>query len=306
MKSVDRYDAAEYHNLPSLAQDGSALRWAGALTLLLLAIVQAVGQPSATVSECPEAALRSALAQGGAVSFACDGTLLLSNTVAITLDTVLDAGARHIVISGGNAVPVFYVSSNVIFGVANLTIANGLSTNGGGAILNDGGALNLLNTFVQSNGVLLANGPGSGMQGEGGGILNRGGILGATNCTFCGNVAYGPAGALANEGGLVSLESCLFAGNLATNAGGGPSQGGAVYNAGGQVVLEACGFTENSAVLAQGATNNAGAGGALYSDGSLSARRCTFVGNSVGAIRNAWSRGVPAWVARCAAWASWR
>ena len=41
------------------------------------------------------------------VTFACDGTITLSNTLTVTWDTVLDATGHQITISGSNAVRVF-------------------------------------------------------------------------------------------------------------------------------------------------------------------------------------------------------
>ena len=43
------------------------------------------------VRSCTEAALRAAMAGGGTVSFACDGTIPLASTVMVATDTVLDA-----------------------------------------------------------------------------------------------------------------------------------------------------------------------------------------------------------------------
>src|SRR5690349_10452227 len=56
------------------------------------------------VSNCTEADLRTALAGGGTVTFACDGTITLGSTITNTLDTVIDATGHQITISGNNAV----------------------------------------------------------------------------------------------------------------------------------------------------------------------------------------------------------
>ena len=58
------------------------------------------------VANCAEASLRAAMAGGGKVTFACDGTISLSGTITNSHDTVLDGAGHQITISGGNAVSV--------------------------------------------------------------------------------------------------------------------------------------------------------------------------------------------------------
>src|SRR6266487_2380383 len=86
----------------------------------------------AGISNCDEAALRVALGSGGTVTFECDGTLTLSNTLHITQDTVLDARGRSVTLSGQNSVRVIHVCPGVSLTLLDLTIAFGQSTNGGG------------------------------------------------------------------------------------------------------------------------------------------------------------------------------
>src|SRR6516225_5378868 len=73
------------------------------------------GMGAGTVTNCTEADLRTAMIGGGTVTFACDGTITLANTISNTTDTVLDATGRQIMISGSNAVRIFYVATNVTF-----------------------------------------------------------------------------------------------------------------------------------------------------------------------------------------------
>ncbi len=250
-----------------------------------------VADPGTSLVGFPtQEALQTALAAPGRVVFLGDFTITLTNTITIATNTVLDGTGHQVVISGGNAVPVFYVSSNVTFSVANLTIANGLGTNGGSAILNDGGTVILLNTVVQSNGVLAATSPRGTTLAEGGAILNRGGSLGATNCAFFGNTAIGETfvfedlcrgGALANEGGLANLENCIFAGNCSEFTSLFYSSlyvheacGGAIYNAG-TLNASHCTFYKNSAL---GAPAD---GGAVCNFGVLAVSGSSFVSNTV-------------------------
>lgn len=59
---------------------------------------------SGVVTNFSESALKAALSNGGTVSFAGNGTIVLTNTLLITKDTVLDGSGNSVTISGGNAV----------------------------------------------------------------------------------------------------------------------------------------------------------------------------------------------------------
>ena len=88
------------------------------------------------------------------VTFACDGTILLANTITNVSDTRLDGSGHQVTISGNRAVRVFYVNTNVNFTVVNLTIADGNSL-GGSAILNLGGTVNLTGVTFRSNTAIM-------------------------------------------------------------------------------------------------------------------------------------------------------
>jgi hypothetical protein len=198
------------------------------------------------VTSCTEAALREAMAAGGTVTFASDGTITLASTITNVNDTVLDGSGHQVTISGNRAVRVFSVTTNVHFSVVNLTIADGTSL-GGSAILNLGGIINLNGVAISSNTAasIVPNDTLS-PAASGGAIFNRGGIINATNCSFTGNSAqvssslnyYAPpvyGGAIRNEAGQVNLRACAFLSNRASGVAaspgntypGAPSQGGA-------------------------------------------------------------------------------
>src|ERR1051325_7603317 len=84
------------------------------------------------VTNCTEANLRAAMAGGGLVTFACDGTITLSKTITNSLSATLNGTGHQITISGGNAVRVFYVNTNVNFKLMNLVVADGRGANGAG------------------------------------------------------------------------------------------------------------------------------------------------------------------------------
>ena len=270
---------------------------AGALALLLLLPVAAWA--GGVVTNCTEAALRAAMAGGGVVTFACDGTIYLAATISNTLDTVLDGSGHQVTISGGNTVRIFYVATNVQFSAANLTFANGFGT-AGAAILNCGGRANLSGVTLRAN---VANDAapydGWSSHGAGGAICNLGGVVAATNCSFNGNAALSSGlsgqargGAIRNESGQVNLERCNFTGNqaLGSSASNPQSQGvgaagGAIHN-GDALAADVCTFARNSATGGAGYSvyGTAGAaafGGAVCNAGALAISRSAFVSNSV-------------------------
>jgi hypothetical protein len=248
---------------------------AGAVALLLLLPLAAHG--GGVVTECTESNLRAAMAGGGTVTFACDGTITLSNTITTLLNTVLDGSGHQITISGNNLVRVFHVNTNVSFTAMNLTIASGRSTNGAG-IFNDGGTVTLFATTFARNVATNAR-PAFAGNGRGGGIFNHYGTLNATDCAFVENKAQH--------------------GNLDWVAGGGPipSHGGAIYNLNGSAHLQSCVFIANTA-QDRGEQGDyeayEAAGGAIYNAGNLTASQCGFLQNSaIGGNGQYFYNGVP-------------
>jgi hypothetical protein len=223
------------------------------------------------VTNCTEANLRAAMAGGGVVTFACDGKITLASTITNATDIVVDGTGHQVTISGGNTVRVFWVGANATLTLVNLTVANGAVC--GGADL--GGA----------------------------GILNSGGTVIATHCTFSDNTAsngipgIAEGGAILNDSGLLQLRACNFAQNQAcgivvTGYGGAGGGGGAIYNQGGTVLLDLCTFTGNCASGAPGtwqmgvSLGGSGSGGGILNIGTLGVWRGAFAGN--------WARGAAA------------
>jgi hypothetical protein len=247
------------------------------LTALIL-LLPLAADAGGTVNNCTEAALRAAMADGGTVTFACDGTITLTSTITNALDTVLDASGHQVTISGRNSVRVFYVAPGVTFTLINLKIANGASSWGGpgssddtvkgAGIFNDNGTLSLLGCVFESNRATGVNGFSYHLTGEGGAIFNRAGVLSATSCSFSNNT--------------VSLAITESAGPMAAQA-----LGGAIRNSSGLTSLQDCYFSSNSAVGADGYRTGSigstpgldGLGGAIYNSGTLTGNRCSFVRN---------------------------
>ena len=144
-----------------------------------LSLLLAAGQTlfaAGVVTNNTDADLRGALAGGGTVTFATDGTIVLTNTISITNSTVIDGTGRSVVISGGSTIRLFEVQSNVSFFLVNLTLADGLA-------------------FGTNGGTSMDGGPG-----EGGAIYNDGGTVSALTCGFLRNSAQGGQGGTAAFG----------------------------------------------------------------------------------------------------------
>lgn len=232
------------------------IRTAASLVLVAL-FLPWTSKADAVVADCTDAALRTAMAGGGTVTFACDGTITLTNTITVASDTVLDGIGRGVTISGGNTVRVFYVESNVSFTVTHLTIANAYAPYGAG-IFNDAGTLTLDGTQFLTNKAYGSYDPGP----EGGAVYSQAGTVNATNCLFSQN-ATGPP--LSYQGPM-------------------SSRGGAIRNATGLVNLQNCIFDKNTVVGGPGSNMFPpceGMGGAVHNSGTLNVRNCTFLQNQI-------------------------
>jgi uncharacterized repeat protein (TIGR03803 family) len=248
------------------------------------------------VINCTEANLRTALAGGGTVVFACDGTITLTNSIEVMQDLVLDGTGHQITLSGNHAVPLFYVNTNTSLTLSNLTLADGYAA---GTFATTG--------YVPDDPDLV---------GRGGGIFNQGSLV-LANCVFTNNQAVGgyvfmgyggsgQGGAIFNQGTNI-MDNCVFSGNstLGGNGGspnygfsaggGGAGEGGAIYNAG-SLTISRSSFTNNAAAGWSGAaaqpmpngmsgelTGGAGgaaSGGAIYNSGSLLLQSSTVAENT--------------------------
>jgi len=130
-----------------------------------------------TVPGCMGSSLATAINNanaGDTINFAldCPGTTAantLTSVLTINKNLTIDGtGHMAVVISGGNAVRLFTVSSGVTFTVNTLTLTGGNANNGGG-ILNNGGTLTVTNSTLSGN---TASGGGGG-----GGIFSDSGTV---------------------------------------------------------------------------------------------------------------------------------
>src|SRR5437773_4851349 len=209
----------------------------------------------AGLASCDEATLRAAIAAGGDIAFACDGTITLTSTIQVNANTILRANGHSVTISGGGSnFRLFLVGFGVDFTMDGVTVADAFlrgppgftgqvgAAMDGGAILSFG-FLTCNNCIFERNRIVGgAGGPASGTPGSlpGMGGLGRGGVIctGAgsvylTNCVFRNNESSG------GRGGTPS--------NQAT---GGDGRGGALYALGGSFSLTRCVFSNNMATFA--------------------------------------------------------
>lgn len=263
----------------------------GALAALLLAF-NPLSWAGGIVTTCTEAALRTAMAGGGEVTFACDGAITLGGTITVAADTAISGSGHSIVLSGGNLVRVLDVLTNATLTVIDLTISDGLSTHGGG--IANAGTVNATNCVFSRNRAYgtPASSPGAGGDGFGGALYNTG-TFNADLCSFAQNSVGGGAGfnydypaapytgagaggsggqaaggALCNLG-TMSVTRSSFVGNGASGGAGGRGQPG--YS-----------FVQGSVGPGgYGGRGGNGVGGAVLSSGTLYAVNCTFASNAV-------------------------
>jgi CSLREA domain-containing protein len=213
------------------------------------------------------------------------GTIVLTSPLPPISDTsgLKIVGGGKITISGNDLFQVFYLNANVPLTLDGLTVAHGLSTDGGGVYAGPGSQLTILNSTFSNNKAISPGNTGLGggvdnhgtvvinnssfsansADGSGGGLFNSAGTLSLANTTFSGN-SSGYGGGLRNLSGSISVVNSTFSGNNAS------SDGGAIYHYGGTLSVTGSTFS----------TNAAGVGGAISNIANLSVANSTFFNNS--------------------------
>ena len=170
------------------------------------------------------------------------------------------AAATLIVLSGtdvlgGQAVDTTFVNN---------TALGTLSDQGGGAIYNDGGTVQVTGATLLSN---IANGVGTGTAGSGGGLLSIAGNVTVTNTTFAGNVAKRAGGGIELIIGNVLITGSSFTGN---NTGGNPGNGGALHVTGAaSVTISSTNVSNNSAKNEGGGVWNSASGNMTINNSTI-------------------------------------
>jgi hypothetical protein len=231
----------------------------------------------------------AAAAPGDTIDFS---SKLAGQTIALTSGelainqslTIEGLGAHKLTISGNNTSRIFDVAAGVNLSVSDLTIANGMSDQGGG--IQNAGILTLDNVIVSNNEAL----GDTNFAGVGGGVFNEpGASLTVTDSSFTNNQAVGGTGFGFGGGifnlGTASVSGAKFSGNIAAGgafalANGAGGQGGAIdcqNNA--TLTVDSSTFTGNQAT--QG-TSNLAVGAAIDSEvgTTLIVSNSNFTGNS--------------------------
>jgi hypothetical protein len=196
------------------------------------------------------AAVTAANANPGAdvINFATTGTITLTSGELDITDslTINGPGINSLTVSGNNSSRVFGLAGNPTVSIADLTVANGWSSQGGGITM-AGGTLTLDHVTVSGNSAVGAPGVygagvyGAGGDGLGGGLYVAGGTVYVNQSTVAGNYAIGGAGVddfgagdggqgagagLYVAGGAVYVNQSTFSSNQALGGAGGNIPGG--------------------------------------------------------------------------------
>jgi len=116
---------------------------AAALGLLFLAANVSLGD--AVVGGCSVADLRSALAQGGTVTFAQDCAITFASPITVTNQVRLEANGHSVTLNGGGQSRLFIVEPGADLSLAGLTLTAGKAASGAGLYIKAGGAVTASN-----------------------------------------------------------------------------------------------------------------------------------------------------------------
>ena len=166
------------------------------------------------------------------------GQLEIGDTTGQT--TIVGPGAGTLSVSGNNDTRVFFIDTGAVANMSGLTITGGLPRT---------------------------------IEGNGGGILNRG-TLDLADCTFSANKAPFLIGGAVISYHIIHINRCTFTQNTA-------GYGGAVDNETGTMTITDSEFSNNATSQIGGVINGTyGNGGAIDDyNGSLTVTGCTFAGN---------------------------
>lgn len=209
-----------------------------------------------SLSVCDEPSLRIAIQQGGRVVFNCDATIVLTESLVVTQQVVIEANGHQVTLDGNDQVRILTVTSGAELTLDHLTLMHGLSRG------------------VDYGKDVLRNAQGAAISVTGGSITLRG-------CTFLRNRSIGGNGIQPSGSIINPAEPALV---------GGRAEGAAVSCRQGRALIEDCEFVENEAIGGEGgrgansfsdpAIGGAAAGGALYGSASpITVSRCRFLGN---------------------------
>jgi predicted outer membrane repeat protein len=200
-----------------------------------------VSPSSRVVSVLDESSLALALEEGGQITFTSDGTILMSNTITLDSDAIIDGTGHNVTLSGGGGSGLFNVPAGRHLTLRNLTLANAVAS----AIVSQGDLDSENCTFTNNFG------------GYGGAIHNTG-LLTVTKTLFANNsaneVSPSLGGAIFNDGGTVSLGGVTFLSNSASVGGALFSSNGVLFAINVQAVSNMAGLAMGGAMCIIGGT----------------------------------------------------
>lgn len=206
--------------------------WQVCAALLALAWLAAAALPSSraggvvgsgTPASCTEAALTTALAGGGLVTFNCGSaphTITVTAAKLITTATTIDGGGL-VTLSGGGQTPILE-NTGPLLTLRHLTIADGYRTgdNGGGGVYSRWrSSLTVENCIFRNN--VYHHTAGSNNDHGGGAIFLQSGLLTVSGSTFTGNRAENSSGGAVHLlYASAAISDTVFTGNHATGYAG--------------------------------------------------------------------------------------
>lgn len=245
------------------------------------------GTPASCTEAAFDAALATAVAGGGTITFNCgpaEATIPFSLAKTVVLGDVVIDGDERIILNANNTDRLFFAGLGVTFELRDITLRDGNSLVSGGAIeaseadvildnvslLNNyssvtGGAIYCFDGTLTIRNSLLENNASA----TAGAIYNDGCEVTIANTTFRANEALdanGRGGAIANlQPGKLTIEDTIFEGNEALDGGG-------LFNdANTTATLDGVSFL----------ANKGGYGGGLENSGTITVTDSLFEGNEV-------------------------
>ena len=114
----------------------------------------------------------AAVAQGGYFPLTNCSTIVLSNTLTISNDLVLDGGSSGVTLAGNNLLRLFTVLPGANLTLYGLNLVSGSNASGGAIYVSSGAGVLMTNCIVAGNSAVGANGT-AGTDGSSGGTPGK-------------------------------------------------------------------------------------------------------------------------------------
>lgn len=289
-QSVAGLSAGTLYTVRLVSSNSGGISRSGVISFRTLG--ESVGDPPLLSS------LEAAATGGGTVRFSGDGVIAINSPIEFRTNAVIEANGHRVVLTGNGQSSLLRVRSGVNLTLKGLWMADGKAPqeleagnafSRGGAIVNNGGDLTLIDCVFSNNVAHVVEPAAPGERGEaaGGAVWQPAGSLFAQNCQFISNRLTGvPAqgsfpggfsfdwptgrgGAICVDGGQAQIVDSVFAHNSGEVSG---VKGGGIYFSGSALQIAGTVLTDNIAV----------GGGAIYMGaGTLDLTESTLARNTV-------------------------